>query len=1033
MNNKVKLYNSARYPTSIIIRGADELGIEMAKSLLEQGGYVIIVDDAGERTQTILSQLDKYKLLTILDYSAIEILESELRRLDYVFYFEHKASNLTEKISSQAFLQNSNYLDTILDLSTKFEAKFLLTTSIKAHQMNVGNKQIDINYSADNEDKHSTYTELEIQRYSESLVKEYQEKVGLDARIIRLGIILGRSFDPEEKSILYKLITNALRGQDLLIPGDGLDTDYYVHYLDAAYGLIKAQFSLNTAGKTFSLCNEEQQSILSIAYKLLEIVPDAQDIKFDQDDNDLLTLKLYKPSDNLSVIGWKPRVSFDRALAQTIDEVKNIQNTNTISNFIEKQNIDAGGNNTNEILSPETQPQDALSKLISERKTQQSSRMGGIILANKNVKERERSERNKGFFRRLDIGFNNILFALKRRMTFLKNMTVTDFIAWLLIIVAVVIIYFVLLAPGISLITDLYQIKNAQNDIEVNLNLNNYEEVNNQSTIITSTIKDAQLRLSDLRYVFNILNSDEQYKTYQKILDDYVQLIEGLQLATDSLIPYQDYLESFEPNITYRYADNTIVTVGSNSEYDEYLLQMKNKYNSLKIGVDKATKAIDTIAESESLIPAYISEFMGLDKQNLTPTLENLTKNVNLYNYLPALVGYQQSRNYLFVVQDNARYTAAGGEIAGYIIVQFRNGAIKDIRVKTATEINSSTISISKDAVDEIKLMASVDKSATDMTFKDLGYINNQKLFLSEVEAVISNIEDIKIDMITAVNIKYLESMISVYGSINYKEVIFTQENLLDRINSSIDTTNSLPSRNEIIMNLYASGIEKAFNNMNFDFQDLVSITGQSIDEYNLKYYSTDPVFSSLSLDNPLFSDKSHADYIIVGTNYNTNNVLIAKYPVNTVVASISVLANSSTEKEIEISTDGIENLENNYLCIPAGSKQVELNDILPEIVSRTYTNDMVCYTIIKTQNVNYNINYETLPLVTTVQDSIYTFKLYSNTGLSMNYDLEFDFEPSMGRIEPINTDFILQGGKYIYTGRSTGLKEFSFRIINNE
>lgn len=97
MNVVKKLHGSVRFPTSIIVKGANVLGVEIARSLLEQGGYVIIIDSESNASRKLLDPLVKYKNLTVLNFSAINTLGLDLRRLDYVFYFEHKSTHLKKK------------------------------------------------------------------------------------------------------------------------------------------------------------------------------------------------------------------------------------------------------------------------------------------------------------------------------------------------------------------------------------------------------------------------------------------------------------------------------------------------------------------------------------------------------------------------------------------------------------------------------------------------------------------------------------------------------------------------------------------------------------------------------------------------------------------------------------------------------------------------------------------------------------------------------------------------------------------------
>lgn len=1027
MNNKVKLYNSARYPTSLIIRGADELGIEIAKSLLEQGGYVIIVDNNDEHTEQAIKSLSSYKLLTVLDYTSIEILETDLRRLDYVFYFQNKASNLNEKISSQEFLQHSNYLDSILDLATKFEARFLLTTSIKAHQLNVSSKQLDSNYTLDNDDKHTTYTEIEVQRYSESLVREYQEKVKLDARIIRLGILLGRAFNPEDKSVLYELISNAIKGQDLVIPGDGLDYDYYIHYLDAAYGLIKAQFTTNTDTKIYTLSNEEQISLLSIAYKLVEIVPTAKEIRFDNEDNELPPLKLYKPAPNLSEIGWKPRISFDRALAQTIEEIMELYNSEKMERFIIEKNKGI-------VLPDNDLSDDALARVVNERKVQDKARTGSIIMANKTKKDNIIKIRNKGIFKRVDNLFNNILFTIKHRMGMFKNMTVMDFFAWSLIIIAFIIIYFVLISPSVVIIRNIQELNRIEEGVKLEIQKTDYKNARISITNAALLTNEIQERLSDIRYIFNIFNKDDDYNLYQKTFDNYNQYVEGMRLTLDSLIPFQEYSENFKPDLTYRYSDNSILTVGNSTENDTYLYQIKNKYNSFKIGLEKMLKSSEFLKENLALLPDYAKNLIVFNIKDNNTNLNKFSEFASFYAYFSSIMGYQNTRNYLFILQDNSRYSSGGGEIAGYIVIQIKNGAIKDIRIKNANIFLDEKISINKDALDEIKLVSIKLPDLNSANFRDIQYITNQRLLLKEIQSIVSTKENIKIDITSIVNLKYLEALISLYGSFEYNSEIYNREDLLAKLSSGTETTDAYNVRNEKIINLFAVGLEKALNSFNTTFNGLFSQSIITLLENDFRFYSNDPLFSALDNNIDILTDYSNSDFIFTGLNSDQKIQAIKKYPVETFVAKITIFEDLSTTKEIAINTTGAnESLQNTYLCIPPSSKNLSLPEVAEDIVTRTYSNDKVCYTFLKNDDYQYFINYGTSPSISISADKIYKLILFTTPGLSTNYDIEFEFSPNLGKIEPVDDNFIIEDGKYIYSGRGNGVKIFNFKIIKGE
>ena len=119
-----KIKNTVKHPTSVIVGGLSRLGMEIAESLIEQGGYVIIVDNFTTGSLDKLGNFPKGTLISFVDYQGITSLEDDLRRLDYFFYFAHDNSEDLDKVSSQYFLNFSNYLDVSLNIVANFESKF---------------------------------------------------------------------------------------------------------------------------------------------------------------------------------------------------------------------------------------------------------------------------------------------------------------------------------------------------------------------------------------------------------------------------------------------------------------------------------------------------------------------------------------------------------------------------------------------------------------------------------------------------------------------------------------------------------------------------------------------------------------------------------------------------------------------------------------------------------------------------------------------------------------------------------------------
>ena len=80
--NKVK----SSTPISIIVHGGNRMGYLTAKTLVEQGGYVVIIDKFNTDTKKYISELKKSDLVDFFDFKGFESLFKNIKRFDYLYY-----------------------------------------------------------------------------------------------------------------------------------------------------------------------------------------------------------------------------------------------------------------------------------------------------------------------------------------------------------------------------------------------------------------------------------------------------------------------------------------------------------------------------------------------------------------------------------------------------------------------------------------------------------------------------------------------------------------------------------------------------------------------------------------------------------------------------------------------------------------------------------------------------------------------------------------------------------------------------------
>mgnify|MGYP000251932478 CR=1 FL=1 len=1018
---KTKIKNTSKYPTTLIVKGLNYLGIELTKNLIEQGGYVIIMDELSELAETLTAEIKDQKLLTILDIASITSIEEELRRLDYVYYFEHETKNYLEEISTQEFLQESNYLDTILDLCVKFEAKFLLTTSIKAHQLLIEYKELELTKFDKKFEELPQYTETEIQRYAEKLSLEYNTKMNLDVRIVRIGELLGKGFNPDSEASYIKLIIAAIAGKSLEIEGDGLESDFYIHYLDAVRGIIKAMFSLNTKGKIFSLAIPEEISILSIAYKIMEAEPNAGEIKFTDYNRRLPPLRLYKPATNLVAIGWEYKISIDRGIAQTIEFIKQKEQ----ELFSSKKEIKEEKDTDLEDKTPkQTNANGALSRLIAERKFYNKNRIGSVVLANEQLRQKMTTKEEKNFRAKLSRNLFWIFENIKQQFRFLRNITLREFILYMALFIVFIFIYLLIISPVINLAGRIVSINYNLKNIESNLQSNDYNLAAKNLNTISTNIKEVQERISELNFIFTLTGNAEYYTKIQYALEIQRDYISGLNDSVNSILPIYNYLSICNSKFISRLTDNSLndslVDVQSSLDTIDFSKLEKN-LSTFQAGMEKLKLTKPQIIDSIDIYPPIIST-------NLLQSIQNLNSNINYfadlyvnYNFISDLLGKHNKTTYLIILQDNTRYTSGGGTYASYMILTIENGIITQTKINSIDTLNLDTIHLENNELAELNLVSDQIYNTNEVNFADTTYIKDLNIRSTIMKRTFENKLHTTIDIVVWADLKTISEILSIVP-IKIKDTNINSDNLL----ASIDllSGSNIKDRNKIISEILSTLLIQTCDQ---DRQLSVLTTFKSlIESKNLSLYTQNMKFKSFV--NNYIQKTTSPDFLSFGIN-NITNTNSDIFPSIEIKGVITVKSDFSTHKNITLKATGLERtLASGWICVPTGSKDFMTPNFDSQYYSRNFSNNEVCQLYLADNIANlFPIEYNTISFENNAQTGYnYIFQLKKPYGINVEYDLEFIFETSR-TIIPDSIPDINQINRFAYKNTLTNDLLFRF------
>lgn len=1013
-----KIRSTVKYPTSIIVNGASNIGVELADSLLEQGGYVIIVDVSSEDKRSLLERVSDSSLLTFIDHSQLANLNDELRRLDYVFYLGHDHTDLTKEISTQQFLQHSNYLDGVLGLATKFSAKFLLTTSVKAHQLLLASKEIDMNYGAKSGQKHAVYSEMEIQRYAESLVVEYVNKVELDARVVRLGEVIGEGMDYVSGSPFTKMIIAAVSGGMLPVYKDGLSSEWYVHLLDAVYGLIKAQFSRSTGGQFFTLAYEDSVSDLSIAYKIHDFESDAGEIEFVADQKeDLPPLQLYKPAKSLISIGWKPKVELDEAIKQSLAGAKLFLAENTAAKIVGKlqgqkpkaktsDKIKSFLNLAREVAdNPVVEEAEGgvINKLLAERKKVDKIRTINISSAASKLRQRDHTAKRQSIFSR--IGWGSFMW-LRSRVSVVANMTPGQFLVTIALIVLAGFAYFYLLSPAAVLLRNYYLVNASVNRITTDQLGQSYRRSSSELAIINGATTESLKMVSRFSGIFNLLNLTDQYNSIITSLEIYQNYASGMLSISKSLEPLDEYLQKYENKVYFRPNSDSYLAVEQSSDYNDFLKLIAGNAELAKAGGDEMRLAYARSQKVDlSSLPAGVAGYFTEINKKLEQLL-TFADIANLTQTFPALLGTNGAKTYLILLMDNSRYNASGGQVAGYVLLTLDKGAVTEVKAQSINAVNfdySLLDSVYRQIANNNQF-SGLPQSNFDYSmlgniadFNDFAGSNKQiwEAILKRDLAAVVGINFTTLQALTAEAIKLTGETISI------ENVEFNGTNLLTGLKSLQSQPENLSRRNDVAAQLAALVTTKIFGKMNTNIGSIVNTLNQFYESKDIFVRAFDTELSKSWPLAALPSDKSDT-YYELSLKSDSRIITPSKFPAISLASLVKVQSDLSLQIVTKVKFASLENIDEFGVCFPSSVVDVQVSSLSADKYRIGNVDNEKCLYVNVTDEQEVEFSYRTGPIATS-GNSQYNLDIgvIKQSGVTVTADIEIQLDSS---IKVINT-----------------------------
>jgi len=160
-------------------------------------------------------------------------------------------------------------------------------------------------------------------RCAETLFMDYHIQNKVAIKIIRIFNTYGPNMNPSDGRVVSNFIMQALRGEDITIFGDGLQTRSFQYVDDLVEGMIRMMNSEPGFLGPVNLGNPNEFTMLELAQAVIKLTGSNSKLIFmplPQDDPKQRQPDISLAKDKLN--GWQPNIQLETGLIKTIDYFK---------------------------------------------------------------------------------------------------------------------------------------------------------------------------------------------------------------------------------------------------------------------------------------------------------------------------------------------------------------------------------------------------------------------------------------------------------------------------------------------------------------------------------------------------------------------------------------------------------------------------------------------------------------------------------------------------------------------------------------
>ncbi len=299
----------------LVTGGAGFIGSHLCDFLLEKDYHVICVDNLLTGNEKNISHLLNNENFEFINHNVTKYIKIN-KSLNYILHFASPASPIDYlELPIQTLKVGSLGTHNTLGLAKEKKATFLLASSSEVYGDPLVHPQPETYWGNVNPiGPRGVYDEAK--RFGEAITLAYHRVHKIDTKIARIFNTFGPRMRINDGRVVPNFISQALENKPLTVYGDGSQTRSFCYISDMVDGVYRLMLFNET--DPVNLGNPEEMSIIDFAKKIKKLTKSNSKIIFEDLPVDDPKVRQPDITRAKEVLGWRPKVSLDEGLKNTI-------------------------------------------------------------------------------------------------------------------------------------------------------------------------------------------------------------------------------------------------------------------------------------------------------------------------------------------------------------------------------------------------------------------------------------------------------------------------------------------------------------------------------------------------------------------------------------------------------------------------------------------------------------------------------------------------------------------------------------------